>query len=215
MNNSCDAQRVFISGHQTLGRGQVDAKWMDMPDKNALFTVTMPAAGLPIRHLPRWNMWFSSRVATALRSQCNLPIALKWPNDIMLYDKKIGGMLIETILRGNQLRCIVAGNGINVGYAPEEIPHSDCLYHYVNITVEEVIHCVLRDLIRHPFTENCVEDYHNLLLGHRHWHTYLHNGIRRQGMIEEVNDAGCACIRWEDSGQMGVYRHKEVQWCYD
>jgi BirA family biotin operon repressor/biotin-[acetyl-CoA-carboxylase] ligase len=213
--NSCDVPRVFISGHQTLGRGQVRAKWLDMPDKNALFTVTMPANELPIRHLARWNMWFSSRIVHALRKQCKLPVMLKWPNDIMLYEKKIGGLLIETVLRGSQIRCIVAGCGINVGYAPEEVPYSDCLQQYANTSVDDIIVCVLNELDRKPFFADCVEEYHDVLIGYKQWRFYLRKGQKCYGSIELVDDVGNAQIRWKDTDECVAYGHKEVTWCYD
>lgn len=206
---------VFISGHQTLGRGQVGAKWMDEPDKNALFSVVFPVDNMPIRHLSRWNMWFSTQVVLALRKLTHLPILLKWPNDILLFNKKIGGLLIESSLQGSQVKHIIAGCGINIGYCPEEIHHSDCLLNHCQILIEDVIAGVLQQLIDQPFQPDCKEAYHGLLCGHREWRPYLIEQQKTPGFLEEIDDAGSAHIRLEGESTPRVFRHKEIMWCYD
>lgn len=213
--NSCHAPRVFISGHQTLGRGQVGANWLDKPDKNALFSVVFPTQNMPIRHLSRWNMWFSTQVATALQKQTNSPVLLKWPNDILLFDKKIGGLLIESSLQGSQVNHIIAGCGINVGYSPAEIPHSNCLQNHCQISVEDVIAGVLEQLYNQPFHPDCREAYHNFLCGYQEWRPYIFNQQKVSGYLEKVDDAGLAHIRLKGETAPRIFRHKEIQWCYD
>lgn len=206
---------VFISGHQTLGRGQVGAKWLDKPDKNALFSVVFPTHNMPIRHLSQWNMWFSAQVVKALREMIKLPILLKWPNDILLFDKKIGGLLIESSLQGNQVNHIIAGSGINVGYHPVEIAHSDCLQNHRQISVDEVIAGILQQLNNQPFQPNSQKAYHDLLSGYHEWRTYIINRRKTLGYLDKIDDAGSAHIRLEGETVPRVFRHKEVEWCYD
>lgn len=76
---------------------------------------------LPLR-LTQLNMAISLGILSALEKY---NVKLKWPNDFMIENKKVGGMIIETVWSGNELRGIVVGVSINVNNVFE---HVDELY---------------------------------------------------------------------------------------
>jgi BirA family biotin operon repressor/biotin-[acetyl-CoA-carboxylase] ligase len=101
---------------QTAGRGQRGRAWDDASGKSLLLSVVVqPAAGLDQQPL------FSFAVATAVAKTLDnlhpgLSLSLKWPNDLIIDDKKLGGILIENVLRGARWAHSVIGIGINVGH---------------------------------------------------------------------------------------------------
>lgn len=60
--------------------------------------------------------------AEAVEQETGLSVGLKWPNDLEIDRLKIGGVLVETEVRGNTLRWCVLGIGINTNWNPADIP---------------------------------------------------------------------------------------------
>jgi BirA family transcriptional regulator, biotin operon repressor / biotin---[acetyl-CoA-carboxylase] ligase len=223
ISNSCNDLRVFISSHQTSGRGQAGAKWYDKPNTNALFTVILPVKNMSIRQLPEFNMFFSEVIRSALSDLVQGKVLLKWPNDLMYRNYKTGGILIETVIQGSVLKYIVAGVGINVGYAPEEIPHCACLQNLdgrMFIKDEIISHCIEKlyeawnGFAKIP-VDRIRADYHKNLMGTDGWYWYLTPKGKLQCKVIEVDAAGNLVLLHKDSGVRSVYRNKEISWCYD
>ena len=100
-----------ITPTQTGGRGQLRRAWLSAPG-NVLATLVMPpAAGL-------WNdlrpLVLGHLLAEALEDVCS-GVRVKWPNDLLVNDRKIGGILVE-----ERPGCILAGLGLNLAWAPRE-----------------------------------------------------------------------------------------------
>jgi BirA family biotin operon repressor/biotin-[acetyl-CoA-carboxylase] ligase len=60
------------------------------------------------------NAAFALAVCTLLRKEYKLDAEIKWPNDILVKEKKIAGLLVETSLKGSHIVSIIAGIGLNV-----------------------------------------------------------------------------------------------------
>jgi BirA family biotin operon repressor/biotin-[acetyl-CoA-carboxylase] ligase len=79
---------------------------------------------------PRLGLEQAGLLTTALGVACaegierasGLPATIKWPNDVRIGGKKVAGMLVESHVVGSSLEAAVAGIGINVGWARDEIP---------------------------------------------------------------------------------------------
>ncbi|MCC5916549.1 MAG: biotin--[acetyl-CoA-carboxylase] ligase [Cryomorphaceae bacterium] len=224
MSNSCEDFRVFISSHQSLGRGQADAIWYDKPNTNALFSVILPVDAMPLRQLPHFNMFLSATLCKTLSKLSGQKIAIKWPNDLMFNKKKIGGILIETSILGGFVKHLIMGIGINLNYAPETLPHTDVLKHKDGhvIEIDELIFDVAGQLqnalsqFKKIPTEKVEADYHKILLGTSGWWYFkLPNAQPEKARIIRVDEAGSLHLKWKASGKVERYRNKEVAWCYE
>ena len=100
---------------QTAGVGQYGAKWQSAPHMNLTFSTLFTPENLMIERGFVLNMLVPIAVVKALKT---LGIAeeinIKWPNDIVITRKKIGGILIENIVQGQQIIKSVIGIGLNV-----------------------------------------------------------------------------------------------------
>ncbi|GEM_PF-234640 len=96
---------------QTSGRGQLRRIWLSAPGNLQATVVMPPAPGL-------WNdlrpLVLGHLLAEALEGVCN-GVRVKWPNDLLLNDRKIGGILVE-----ERPGSILAGLGLNLAWAPRE-----------------------------------------------------------------------------------------------
>jgi BirA family biotin operon repressor/biotin-[acetyl-CoA-carboxylase] ligase len=108
---------VVVAEEQTAGRGRQGRSWVSPPRAGLTFSVLVR----PDQPRQEWG-WIpllaGLAVARAIREQAELDAVLKWPNDVLLGEQKVCGILAE--LTGD---AIVLGIGLNVTTRAEELPH--------------------------------------------------------------------------------------------
>ena len=102
---------------QTAGRGRLGRSWSSPPRAALACSVLLRPAAVP----PAARAWLplltGIAVAAALRAEAGVPAGLKWPNDVLVADRKIAGILAEA--HGD---AIVVGIGLNVTLTAAELP---------------------------------------------------------------------------------------------
>lgn len=101
---------TVIAQHQTAGRGQWGRHWASAT--GGLYLSWSCAPHLRAGGAAQLTLCTAWGIATALR-QWAIPVAIKWPNDLVLQGRKLGGILTETRLRGDIIHQAVVGVGIN------------------------------------------------------------------------------------------------------
>src|SRR5688572_5965141 len=101
---------VIAAGHQTAGRGRIGRTWSDAPGSSLLVSLILRPK-LPPERAPLVALL----AAVAMTEACKLPgMRSKWPNDLMVGERKMGGILAEGSVAGGQLRHVVLGVGVNL-----------------------------------------------------------------------------------------------------
>ena len=104
---------VVWAEHQTRGRGRLGRAWADEPGCALLISIILrPAAAVP--HLPQISLLAGVAVAEALREESGLPVALAWPNDLLLHGRKVAGILAESSASREESAVVILGIGVNV-----------------------------------------------------------------------------------------------------
>jgi len=109
---------VIIAGEQTGGRGRLRRAWVSPPGNIALSIILYP----DLTGLPYLIMIASLAVAYSIESVTDLKTQIKWPNDILIDGKKVGGILIENEVKGNRVVYSIVGIGINVDLKTNDYP---------------------------------------------------------------------------------------------
>ncbi|WP_291153283.1 biotin--[acetyl-CoA-carboxylase] ligase [Flavobacterium sp. UBA7680] len=119
---------VVTAENQTKGKGQMGAKWSSETGKNLIMSVLVKDFLFDNEQVFNLSIVVSLAVLDALKS-LNIPdLCIKWPNDIMSYNKKIGGILIENTLKSDGRIVSVVGIGINVNQTNyEDLPRGSSL----------------------------------------------------------------------------------------
>lgn len=114
---------LVISEEQTAGRGQLGRNWYNPSCVNIAASVILRPT-LPIREASKLTLMAASAFARALRGQ-GIPVEIKWPNDLLLNGKKIGGILTEMQTEGDRIQAVILGFGLNVNSEtiPTELEH--------------------------------------------------------------------------------------------
>ncbi|MEX0823569.1 MAG: biotin--[acetyl-CoA-carboxylase] ligase, partial [Balneolaceae bacterium] len=103
---------VLLTDHQTKGRGQYEKKWEAEPAKNLTFTIAFrPPAG---ERLTLLTLASAHAIRSVLEEKTGKKTEIKWPNDLLIEGKKVGGILTEGIFNGQKLDRVLIGVGLNV-----------------------------------------------------------------------------------------------------
>ena len=105
---------VILAEKQTAGRGQRGNTWRTSSENQFTASIYLSTAFLSVHHAPYLNKALAVGVAQTVKGILGESVRLKWPNDILVKDKKLGGILIEGNIKNQQLEYVVFGLGINL-----------------------------------------------------------------------------------------------------
>lgn len=116
-----EAGAVLVADHQTAGRGRLDRVWVTPPGSALTFSALLDPGGVPVRRWPWLPLLLGIAVAEGVRRVAEVDCTLKWPNDVMVGERKLAGILVERIERPGGA-VAVAGVGLNVSQGTAELP---------------------------------------------------------------------------------------------
>lgn len=105
---------LLWTDHQYAGRGQRGATWESEPFKNLTFSVFKRAHRLPVDKQFYITMAASLAIFELLKELGLERLSVKWPNDILAGNRKLCGILIESVIKNNKLDAVIIGVGLNV-----------------------------------------------------------------------------------------------------
>lgn len=112
--------RVLVTSDQQAGRGRFERVWECPPDR----AVALSALVRPRRPMAEWG-WLSLLVGIAvvdgLQAAAGVDVGLKWPNDVLVGEKKICGILCEAV-PSESGPAAVLGLGVNIALTRQELP---------------------------------------------------------------------------------------------
>jgi BirA family biotin operon repressor/biotin-[acetyl-CoA-carboxylase] ligase len=131
---------VIIAEEQTGGVGRMGRAWVS-PSGGIWVTIVMQPK-VPIDHLFMLTLAGSVSVARVLRKMFDIGALIKWPNDIIIGDKKVAGILLELGAQGDQVKYCLVGMGIDANISVENLNES--IRHMITSISHEVNHDVDR-----------------------------------------------------------------------
>jgi len=215
-----DTGEVIVAHSQTNGRGQRGTVWQSMPGLNLTFSFVLPSDYLNIHT----HFILSKAVSVAIYELLSIPLSdvhIKWPNDILISDHKICGILLETKIV-NSRRYTVIGIGLNVNqkdFNPEFKATSMALQLGREINIESVLKDLIASLNRNldpvlaGYFDNVEYKYKEALYGFGHWIQFTEEHRNFLGQIKEVDNEGVILVK-SKQGQTQNYRVKEVKISY-
>ena len=108
---------VVLTESQTAGKGRRGRRWVDVPGCNVLMSILFRPLFPP--HI--LVMITSLAVVDSIADSCQVAATIKWPNDVLIEDHKVAGILIETSHDSNGRMVAVAGIGVNVNGSIKEL----------------------------------------------------------------------------------------------
>ncbi|MFC2003300.1 biotin--[acetyl-CoA-carboxylase] ligase [Chloroflexota bacterium] len=195
---------VVIADEQTAGQGRMQRVWLSPKGSLALSVILYPG----VVYLPSLIMVASLAVVHSIEEVTGLKPRVKWPNDILIGDKKVCGVLIESRVRGNVVDYSIIGIGVNVNLAPSDL--NEVLPAATSLSVELGREVSRLEILRSLLVE-MERLYLSLLAGgpvYEEWRDRLMTLGRRvsitwgktkhEGVAESVARDGSLLLRHED-----------------
>lgn len=133
-----DNYTTIFTENQTNGKGQMGSKWIAEKGKNLTFSTLISLNANEDYNPINLNMMVAVSIIEVLEKNKLQNLAIKWPNDILLENKKIGGILIEQSKNINQEVSFIIGIGLNVGQKDfENLPNASSIEKLTNIKLDK------------------------------------------------------------------------------
>lgn len=201
---------VITAQTQTNGRGQRGATWQSNPGENLIMSIIL----FP-RMLSSANQFYLSKaISLAIRefieSEIDQDVFIKWPNDIIVNDKKIAGILIETNWQEMRIQSAIAGIGINLNQDHFDNPRATSCgllskkYHSEKSALNKVLDSIEKNYFR-IFNEKWLEldlEYHKHLYRIGKLTQFRYKGELINAIIKNVDLAGSLVIEMQDGIQI-------------
>lgn len=119
--NQALSETIILADRQTAGRGRLDRSWFS-PGKSNIYGSLLFVQEATIQYLGWIPLMAGVAIAQALQQQTGIRINLKWPNDLLIGGRKLGGVLCDSFRNPEHQTCVVIGFGINVNLSQPEFP---------------------------------------------------------------------------------------------
>ncbi|MFI5157515.1 MAG: biotin--[acetyl-CoA-carboxylase] ligase [Sphingobacteriales bacterium] len=210
---------VIMAESQYAGRGQQQNRWHSDAGKNLTFSSLLKPSFLAISNQFDLNRTISLGVYDALYPLLGKGLKIKWPNDIYYNDMKLGGMLIENAIQGNQIKHSIIGIGLNINQDnfPESVPNAASIKQILQRDYD--LRQILSDICSHieawylKLKAGRVDVVRKEYLSRLYWlgenKRFRVSGIDFDGTIESVMDNGLLVVK-NNKGEKLEFNFKEI-----
>lgn len=213
---------VVSAETQTKGKGQMGAIWKSESGKNLIMSLLVKGGVVEIMNLFQFNTAVAVAVIQVLERHAIPKLSVKWPNDIMSGNKKIGGILIENSFRSDGSIDSIVGLGLNVNQTNfENLPLASSLALVCDkvfdkdILLVEIAEMIIENLKRlQGEADLFFQEYTEILFKKGIPMPFENqNGTQFMGMIDGVEEDGKLRILLED-GTFATFGIKEIKMLY-
>jgi BirA family transcriptional regulator, biotin operon repressor / biotin---[acetyl-CoA-carboxylase] ligase len=199
---------VVVAGRQTHGRGRLHRQWTS--GDGGLYLTLILRPQLPPLYASRITFLVSVVLARTLQEDYRLPAQVKWPNDILIDERKVAGMLSQMEAEGDAISFVNVGIGLNVNNDPKQVnATATCMAEHLQgpLSRKEILKQFLTRLeqrLAAPLDETIIAEWktHTMTLGRQVKVVTAHKTVR--GLAEDVDAYGGLCLRLADGTALTV-----------
>lgn len=222
-NNNPENFTVITAEAQTKGKGQMGSVWVSEKGKNLTMSILVKDFLFDINQIYNLNISVAVAIVRVLETY-NIPkLSIKWPNDIMSDNKKVGGILIENVIKGTTKIDSIIGIGLNVNQTNfDGLPKASSLSLMANTIFDkdELLHKIVEEIkvniskLEANKSKELWQKYTNLLFKKGVPMPFENTtGQRFMGIIHGVSKIGQLELLLEDD-TVKTYGIKEIQMLY-
>lgn len=200
--------------NQTKGRGQYGNSWENLPEENLAYSFALKTKNINVSDTC-FNFYTAILVRDFIANLTKTEVKIKWPNDLILKNKKICGMLFE-----KSKNYFVVGIGINILQENfKNLPKAGSVLSQTGLSFElkaftESLHQYLFEhLVQKEIPNNILELYQLHLYRKNEVSVFEKNEVRQNGIIKNVDENGYIWIDLENEGLQKFF-HKEIELLY-
>ena len=193
---------IFITEKQTKGRGRHGKKWSSPNTGNIYMTISTSQNTSQINPISLISGLICKKAIDKLIRKPS--IMLKWPNDILFNDKKIGGILVETEINKENIKTII-GIGINLNINKEESWWGDLSRFALESKRNELINLILTEFLNifDNSYDNWLDDWKKSCM-HINKEIEIFDGehLKKKAIFKDIDAQGNAIIETKDGEEV-------------
>jgi BirA family biotin operon repressor/biotin-[acetyl-CoA-carboxylase] ligase len=205
----CPDFSLVVAEKQTSGRGRMDRRWESSAGGLYFTIILRPEISLVLS--PLLNFTASLVLSQTIREQCHVEAKVKWPNDVLVQDQKISGMLSEMEAEADLVSFINIGIGININNTPsQDIPSASSIKSITGRTHNRRVFLSnylnrLEDRLRHQDIGTVIAEWKTCTatLG-RQVKVVTRSGVT-QGTAVDVDEGGALLVKIADGSLKKVF----------
>ncbi len=214
---------VVVADHQTNGRGQMGSDWQDQDGKNLTCSVFKELSFINLEDNFYISIVVSLSVISVLKDLKIPKTHIKWPNDILAGNKKVCGILIENVIKKNNLSASIIGIGLNVNQTEfKQLPNASSLLQITGkpFSIEDLLNQIIKALqrnfrrLQNKDLQGLKKDYEDQLFRMNKPSTFMsEKGHMFSGYIQGLSNNGNLKVLLEDN-LLKEFDLKEIQLLY-
>jgi BirA family transcriptional regulator, biotin operon repressor / biotin---[acetyl-CoA-carboxylase] ligase len=217
VNEGAAEGTIVLADKQTAGRGRMGRKWHSPQGKGIWVSIILRPA-IPLQFTPQLTLLVAVALCRAIRAFTELPVGIKWPNDLLIGGKKICGILLESSAEDERLKHVIAGVGISANLVADDFP-PDIREVATSLAMElgkpldrtELLCRFLLEL-EQLYELYLTEGFAPIKLLWEALNVSLHRPVRSQtpqgvieGIAESMDDSGALAVRHADGTLTKIY----------
>lgn len=208
-----ESEFIVIAKQQTKGYGRRQREWHSPP--GGLYASIV--LNIKTKNLNIIPLAVALAVRKAISEICKIDVKVKWPNDIIVNDRKLGGIITETILIGEKLKNTIIGIGLNINIKREQFPSelrekatSTLIETGKKFKIKPILNKVIEKIIRYlKLIENNLEKKllnewkkYDIVLGRE---IKILNEKEIEGYAVDIKDNGALILKRKDGKIIELY----------
>ncbi len=213
---------VVITSNQTAGRGQHGNRWEASPGMNLTLSVILNTGFLAVEHQFYLTVMTSLAARDYIAARTDRPVHIKWPNDILVHEKKICGILIENQIQGGRLLSTIVGIGMNINQTLFTSELATSVRELTGVetdlqtALDDLLHCLesrFLQLRSGGAFSSLKKQYLECLYRLNEPHTFYTFGRELEGVIRDVDEDGKLVV--ETAARLQRFSAKEISFRRD
>lgn len=214
---------VVIADQQTKGKGRLDREWHSAKEKGVWLSMILRPNLLPYL-APQLTLVTATILADVLSKYADVQPQIKWPNDILINNKKVAGILTEMQAEQDQINYVIIGIGLNVNQEINELP-KEIQNKATSLFIETNNLLNIKDLVQNilvtfekEYMNYINNGFSNIKQKWEHYGFKINKKIwiktakgRRQGVFIGIAEDGALLIKFA-AGEIEKIYSGEIEW---
>lgn len=197
---------IISATEQFSGKGQRGSTWHSFAGKNLTISIFLKPSFLKANQQFLISQCIALAVCDCVKLYCKNHVFIKWPNDILINDKKAAGILIENTLKNDYIDYSIIGIGLNVNQCEfENLPQATSLKLQTgnDFLIDEVLNDLCKQIEKRYFqlindSSAIQKNYLENLYRYKSFANYHYKGNEVFAQIIDIDDNGKLILEKED-----------------
>ena len=220
-SNNCKDGDIIWTKEQTNGKGQREKRWISQKGKSLTISIYKEFNKFKVSNSFILNALISTSIVKTLEKIGLKKVRIKWPNDIMSGNKKLGGILIENFIKSELISSSIIGIGLNINEDKfKDLPNATSLFMEINqkVKLKKILNVLTQELfssfnLLKDNQNSIVKSYSSYLWKLNTLNNFKQKNTQFKAKVKGVNLSGNLILEMSD-GSISDFNSNEIKMIY-